>query len=81
MIKTKEIIIYSTDTCPWCDRAKEFLKQHNIKFKEKNVADDGKARKELIEKSGQLGVPVLIIEGHAPIIGFDVKTIKKILQL
>ena len=76
-----KVTVYSTTTCPWCVKAKEFLKQNKIKFEDKNVAEDDKARNEMIEKTGQMGVPVIAIEGHDPIIGFDVEAIKKALKL
>ncbi len=72
--------VYSTPTCPWCVKAKEFLKKHNIKFKELNVAANAAAREELIEKSGQMGVPVIDVGGKL-IIGFDEKELKKALKL
>ncbi len=75
-----KVIVYSTPTCPWCNRAKDFLKQHNIEFEEKDVSVDEEARAELIEKSGQLGVPVLDIDGKI-IIGFDKEAIEEALGL
>ena len=47
--------VYSTTTCPWCTKVKEFLKNNNIKFKDINISEDEKARNEIIEKSGQMG--------------------------
>lgn len=72
--------VYSTPTCPWCVKAKEFLKQHNVKFQEINVAGNDAAREELIEKSGQMGVPVIDVDGKI-IVGFDEKELKKALKL
>ncbi|MDO8642427.1 MAG: glutaredoxin domain-containing protein [Candidatus Woesearchaeota archaeon] len=72
--------VYSTPTCPWCVKAKEFLKKHKVKFKELNVAANKSAREELIEKSGQMGVPVIDVDGKL-IIGFDEKELKKALKL
>ena len=72
--------VYSTPTCPWCVKAKEFLKQHKIKFQELNVAADAKARDEMIEKSGQMGVPVIDVDGTI-IAGFDEKELKKVLKI
>ena len=72
--------VYSTPTCPWCVKAKEFLKQHKVTFQELNVATNEKAREELIEKSGQMGVPVIDVDGKL-IIGFDEKEMKKALKL
>lgn len=76
----KKVIVYSTNTCPWCYKAKEFLKANKIKFEDKNVGDDEEAREEMIEKSGQMGVPVLDIDGKI-IVGFDQEAIKKALKI
>ncbi len=75
-----KVIVYSTSTCPWCIKAKEFLKQNNIEFEDKNTAEDEAARNEMVEKSGQMGVPVLDIDGTI-IVGFDQEAIKKALNL
>jgi glutaredoxin 3 len=66
----KNITIYSTPTCHFCQMAKEYMKTHNIAYTEYNVASDLERRKEMIDKSGQMGVPVIDIEGKI-IIGFD----------
>lgn len=76
----KKVKIYSTETCPYCDQAKEFLKEHNIKFEDINVGDDKEAAREMVEKSGQTGVPVIDIEGKI-IIGFDKEALKKELNI
>jgi len=75
-----KVIVYSTETCPWCHKAKDFLKENNVEFEDKNVAEDEAARKELVDKSGQMGVPVLDIDGTI-IVGFDQEGIKKALKL
>lgn len=81
MAETKPTVkIYTTPTCPYCTVAKSFLKEHGIQFVEKNVAVDRAAAKEMIEKSGQMGVPVLEINGEI-IVGFDRDAIKKALKL
>ncbi len=72
--------IYSTPTCPYCDQAKKFLKENNIKFVDINVAADRKAAEEMVEKTGQMGVPVIDIDGRI-IIGFDKGAIKRALKL
>lgn len=74
------IKVYSTTFCPYCVSLKMFLKQNNIKFEEINVSEDEKAQEEMIEKSGQMGVPVMDIDGQI-IIGFDREKISKILKL
>lgn len=72
--------VYSTETCPFCVLVKNFLKEHKVKFEEIDVNYNQKAAEEMIEKSGQTGVPVLEINGKI-IIGFDKEAIKKELKL
>lgn len=62
--------VYSTPVCPYCVQVKEFLKQKNIDFEDIDVAADEKAAREMIDKSGQMGVPVIDIDGKI-IIGFN----------
>jgi glutaredoxin 3 len=75
-----KVTVYSTPTCPWCVRAKEFLKENKISFEEVNVAADAEARQRMIDGSGQMGVPVIQIDGQF-IVGFDKNAIKKALKL
>ena len=66
--------VYSTPSCPWCIKAKEWLKSKKVKFTEVDVAEDEKGREEMIEKSGQMGVPVIVVEKDGKetiIVGFD----------
>lgn len=64
------IKVYTTNTCPWCVKVKNYLKSENIDFEELNVQDDMVAREEMVKKSNQMGVPVLDINNNI-IIGFD----------
>ncbi len=75
-----KVIVYSTNSCPWCVKAKEFLKENKIDYVEHNVAEDAKALQDMEEKSGQRGVPVLDINGTI-IVGFDRDAIKAALKL
>lgn len=72
--------IYSTPTCPYCKMTKEFLKQNNIEFENKDVSADRAAAEEMVKISGQMGVPVLDIDGTI-IAGFDKEAIKKALHI
>lgn len=72
--------IYSTPTCPYCIRAKQFLKDNNIIFEDVDVSANAEAGQEMVEKSGQMGVPVLDIDGKI-IVGFDKEGIKRALGL
>ena len=74
------IKVYSTPICPWCDKAKDYLKRKEVEFKEFNVQEDEEARKEMISKTQQMGVPVLDINGTM-IVGFDRKAIDEALNL
>ena len=65
-------IIYTTPSCAYCKMAKAFFIENNVEYEEKNVATDMDAQKEMIEKSGQMGVPVIDF-GDEIIIGFDKK--------
>lgn len=64
------ITVYSTQQCPYCKIAKEYLQKNNIRFKDVDVGADDEAAAEMIKKSGQMGVPVLDINGTI-IVGFD----------
>ena len=78
--KMRKVKIYSTPTCPFCKRAKEFFKKHKVEYEEVNVADNKKARDEMVEKSGQMGVPVIEI-GEYIVVGFDEQELKKKLKI
>ena len=71
---------YSTSTCPYCVQLKEFLKENNIEFEDIDVAADQKAAQEMIDKSGQMGVPVADIDGEI-IIGFNKPKIIELLKI
>ncbi len=76
----KRVAVYSTPACPWCHIAKEFLKENNVKFEDIDVSQDREAAMEMIEKSGQRGVPVIEIDGEM-IAGFDKEKISEKLGL
>ena len=65
-----KIKVYSTPTCPWCVKLKEFLDEKKVKYEDVDVSVDHDAAKEMIEKSGQMGVPQIEINGKI-IVGFD----------
>ncbi len=76
----KNVLVYSTPTCPYCIRAKQFLKENNIQFTNYDVSSDKVKADEMVEKSGQMGVPVIDIEGEI-IVGFDKDRIKQTLGI
>jgi len=73
------ITIYTTPTCGFCHMAKEYFKSKNIGYDSKDVTADADAYKEILDKSGQLGVPVIDIDGSI-VIGFDRPKIDTILR-
>lgn len=66
----KSVTIYSTPTCHFCQMAKEFFTANNVPYTEHNVATDMEKRQEMIDKSGQMGVPVILVNDEI-IVGFD----------
>lgn len=66
----KNVTIYTTPTCVYCKMAKAFFTEKNVAYTEKDVVTDMKAREEMVQKSGQLGVPVIDVQGTI-IVGFD----------
>ncbi|MEK7654209.1 MAG: glutaredoxin family protein [Patescibacteria group bacterium] len=75
-----KIIIYSTPTCVYCKMAKDFFTKNNLAYEEHDVAADMKAREEMVQKSGQLGVPVIDIDGKI-IVGFDEDELRSALNI
>ncbi|MBY0376594.1 glutaredoxin family protein [Patescibacteria group bacterium] len=74
------VTIYSTPSCHFCHMAKEFFKANHVAYTEHDVAADAAQRKDMIEKSGQMGVPVIII-GNELIVGFNKPKIAELLSI
>lgn len=80
MEKKNVVKVYSTPICPYCTMAKNFLRENGVQFEDIDVSRDRAAVVEMVEKSGQMGVPVLDINGQV-IVGFNQEAIKKALKL
>ncbi len=76
----KNVTIYSTPSCHFCHMAKEFFKENNIAYTEHDVASDIEQRKQMVEKSGQMGVPVIIIDNDL-VVGFNKPVITQLLGI
>jgi len=74
------IKVYSTQSCPYCVTLKEFLKANSVIFEDVDVSFDQKLQQEMIDKSGQMGVPVVDIDGQI-VVGFDRDKIAQLLGL
>jgi len=76
----KNVTIYSTPTCTYCRAAKEFFTENNVVYTEHNVAADMERRNEMIEKSGQMGVPVIFVDNDM-VIGYNKSKLEQLLGL
>jgi len=74
------VILFNTAGCPWCARAKSYLRQNGVRVKEVRVDKDPDAAKDVVRMTGQMGVPVLLI-GRAKVVGFDKGKIDRLLGL
>lgn len=75
-----KVTIYTTPTCGYCQMAKEFFNENNIEFEEFNVAENEEKRNEMIERSGQMGVPVIYVDDEMTV-GFDKARLSQLLGL
>ncbi|MFA6461338.1 MAG: glutaredoxin domain-containing protein [Candidatus Woesearchaeota archaeon] len=74
-----EVKIYTTPTCPWCKTTKEWMKKNKVSFQELDIVESDTYRDELIEKSHQMAVPMIDIDGTI-IVGFDEKRLEELLK-
>lgn len=75
----KTVSIYTTNTCKYCAMAKDFFNQNHITYNEFNVGTDIEKRKEMVEKSGQMGVPVITVNDDV-VVGFDEEKLRELLM-
>jgi len=76
----RKVTIYSTPTCHYCNLAKDYFDEHKIQYQSFDVAGDMEKRREMMEKSGQLGVPVILIDDQV-VIGFDRPRLGQLLEI
>ena len=79
-LRQPRVLVFTTQTCPWCVRVKEYLRERQVTFREIDVSRSASAARDLVRKTGQTGVPVVEIDGK-PIVGFDRGKIDKLLGL
>ncbi len=75
-----KVKVYSAPTCPWCNKVKEWLKEQKIEFEEIDVSIDIDSARTMVEKTGQMGVPVIEIDEQF-VVGFDVNKLKQLLKI
>ncbi len=78
--RSHRVLVFTTPTCPWCSRAKQYLRQQKVPYREVDVSRDAAAARDLVRRTGQMGVPVVEIDGR-PVVGFDQRTIDRLLGL
>ena len=76
----KKVVMYSTPTCHFCIKAKEFFEDYNISYEVFNVQTDLAKRKEMMERSGQMGVPVIFVD-DVMVKGFDEEQLRELLEI
>ena len=74
------VTIYSTPTCHFCHMAKDFFNSNKVEFSDYNVASDIEKRKEMVTRSGQMGVPVIFV-GDQMTVGFDETRLRELLEI
>ena len=74
------VTVFTTPTCSWCRRAKQYLTQQRVRFREVDVSRDPSAARDLVRMTGQMGVPVILV-GNRPIVGFDKPQLDRLLNL
>jgi glutaredoxin 3 len=74
-----EVVVYTTPTCPYCHHVKDFLSKRGVKFTERDVSGDRAAASDMIQKTGQRGVPVTVIDGQV-VVGFDRAKLEQLLN-
>lgn len=80
MNSQSRVVVFTTQTCTWCSAVKQHLKKHQIKFKEIDINKDPSGAQDMIKRTGQMGVPVILIN-NKPIIGFNKVEINKLLNI
>ncbi len=80
MTRPHRVLVFTTPTCPWGVRAKADLRERHVPYREVDVSRDAAAARDLVRRTGQMGVPVVEIDGR-PIVGFDQARIDSLLGL
>lgn len=74
------VVIFTTPTCSWCRRTKQYLSAQRVRFREVDVSRDAAAARDVVRMTGQMGVPVTLV-GNRPVVGFDKATLDRLLDL
>ena len=80
MKKRHSVIVFTAPACSWCRRVKQYLKKYNISFKEIDISRNTQAAKDIMRRTGQAGVPVVLIDNR-PVVGFNKSMIDRLLEI
>jgi len=80
-MNNRKVEIYSTPTCHFCHMAKDYFKENGVEFTDYNVGTDTEKRKEMLKKSGQMGVPVIVVDNKDLVVGFNKPVLDRLLGL
>lgn len=80
MANQPRVVIFTTSTCSWCNTAKKYLKQNKIVFKEINISKDPQGARDIVQRTGQQAVPVILVNNR-PVIGFNKTELNKLLNI
>ncbi len=78
--KKHRVIVFSTSSCPWCTRTKQYLRQNHISFKDIDISKNKQAAMDMVRRTGQTGVPVVLIDNKA-VVGFNKSVIDRLLGI
>jgi len=76
----KRVVVFTTPTCSWCRRVKQYLKEKKVRFKEVDVTRDKSAAKDMMRRTGQMGVPVTLVNNR-PVVGFNKALLDRLLEI
>ena len=76
----QRVVIFTTPACSWCRRAKQYMAEKQVRFKEIDVSRDEDAARDMMRRTGQMGVPVILV-GNRPIVGFNRSELDRLLNL
>ncbi|MCL4469221.1 MAG: NrdH-redoxin [Deltaproteobacteria bacterium] len=79
-VKQPPVVVFTTPTCSWCKKTKQYLTEHRIRFKEVDISRDQQAARDLVRRTNQMGVPVTLINNR-PIVGFNKGEINRLLNI
>ncbi len=79
-VRQPQVVVFTTPTCSWCKKTKQYLMEHRIRFREVDISRDQQAAKDLVRRTNQMGVPVTLINSK-PVIGFNKPEIDRLLNI